>query len=207
MKLDKKWITEFRPCQEGVDWLEKQKERDGVKVLKKLIKENKLEWANWTIATIMTRKQYLAYAIFSAEQVIGIYEKEYPEEKRPRLAIEAAKSVMKRDTKRNRELAAAARDAVWDAIWDAGAAAGYAARDAGAAAGYAAGAAAGDAGAAARGARYAAGAARGARYAAGAAWGAGYAAGAAARYAARDAARDAMQKKIVEYGITLLEGK
>ena len=192
MKLDKKWIAEFSPCQEGVDWLEKQKERDGVKVLKKLIKENKLEWANWTIVTIMTRKQYLAYAIFSAEQVIGIYEKEYPEEKRPRLAIEAAKAVMKRDTKRNRELAAAARaavwDAVWDAIWDAGAAAGYAARDAGAAAGYAAGAAAG----------YAAGAAgAAARYAA-------RAAGGAAARAARYAARAATMKKILEHGITII---
>ena len=111
MKLDKKWIKKFNPCSEGVNWLDNQDERDGVKVLKKLIKENQLEWANWTIVTIMTRKQYLAYAIYAAEQVIDIYEKRYPEDKRPRLAIGAAKAVLKRDTRRNRELAAAARAA------------------------------------------------------------------------------------------------
>ena len=196
MKLDKKWIDKFRPCGEGVVWLEAQKERDGLRVIKKLRREKQLDWANWTIVTIMTRKQCLAYAIYAAEQVIDIYEKRYPEDKRPRLAIGAAKAVLKRDTKRNRELAAAARAAASAASYVASSAsfaasaASFAASDAS----FAASDAASDA------ARAAASAA--ARAAASAA---SYATSAAASSAASDAARAAMSKKILMFGIELLE--
>ena len=63
----------------------------------------------------MTKKQYVAYAIFAAEQVIDIYEKQYPIDDRPRMAIEAAKKVLKRDTKKNRAHAAYAAYAAYAA--------------------------------------------------------------------------------------------
>ena len=66
-----------------------------------------------------TKKDSIALAIFAAELVIDIFEKRYPNDDRPRKAIEATKAVLKRDTKKNR---AAARAAAW-AAWAAWAAA------------------------------------------------------------------------------------
>ncbi len=58
-------------------------------------------------------------AIFAAEQVIDIYEKEYPKDDRPRKAIEAAKTYLKNPTEENKQAAraawAAARAAAWAA--------------------------------------------------------------------------------------------
>ena len=61
------------------------------------------------------------FAADCAESVIHIFEKYYPDDNRPRLAIKAARDFA------NGEIDAAARDAAWEA---AGAAAGAAAGDA-----------------------------------------------------------------------------
>ena len=95
------------------------------------------------------KKDSVALAIFSAELCIGIYEKQYPNDDRPRKAIEAAKVWLTNPTEENRAGAAwAAWDAAraaWDAAgddWDAGDAAGAASMAAWDAAGAAARAAA-----------------------------------------------------------------
>ena len=106
MKLTEEWLREKSACSEGVEWFLKQKETDVVKVLKKLIKEKKLPWANWTIVRVMNYKQRVQYAVFAAEQVIGIFEKEYPDDKRPRQAIEAAKKCIENPSKENKKAAA-----------------------------------------------------------------------------------------------------
>src|SRR3990167_5046462 len=65
-----------------------------------------------------TKKDSLSLAIYAAEKVLHIFEKEYPEDKRPREAIEAAKKVLFKDTKENRDAAgAAARAAAGAAAW------------------------------------------------------------------------------------------
>ena len=78
----------------------------------------------------MEYKQYVAYAIYAAEQVIGIYEKKHPDDKRPRQAIEAAKKCLENPTKENKAAANAAAfaDAAYTA--DAADAAAYAAANA-----------------------------------------------------------------------------
>lgn len=53
------------------------------------------------------KKDSVAMAIFCAELVIGIYEKKYPDDNRPRKAIEAAKAWLENPTKKNRHAAAA----------------------------------------------------------------------------------------------------
>ena len=140
------------------------------------------------------RKQVqIRFAILCAEEVLPIFEAEFPEDPRPREAIEAAKEYLKNPTA---AYAADAADAA-DAAAYAAAAAAYAAdadADADAAAAYAASRAA-DAAAAAR-AAYAARAADAADAAAYAARAAAYAARAAADAARAvdadaDAARDA----------------
>ena len=57
----------------------------------------------------------MAYAIFAAEQVIGFFEKKYPEDKRPRKAIEAAKDYLKDPSDKNKAAAYAAAYAAADA--------------------------------------------------------------------------------------------
>ena len=59
-----------------------------------------------------TKKDSIALAIYSAELVLPNFEKEYPDDDRPRKAIEAAKKVLENDTKKNRS---AARSAAWGA--------------------------------------------------------------------------------------------
>jgi hypothetical protein len=156
---------------------------------KAILQEDKECWSDMRIvkAYKWTKTDSVELAIFAAELVIDIYEKQYPNDDRPRKAIEAAKAYIKDPSR-----AAYAADAAYAAY-----AADYAARAAyyaaAYAADYAARAAAYAAGDAARAAAYAAGdAARAAYYAAGDA--AYYAADAA--YAAYAADREVIVKKI-----------
>lgn len=113
MKITTEWLNDKRACKEEIDWFISQTETDFVKVLEKLITENKLQWANWLIVRVMTYRQYVSYAVYAAEQVIGIYEKKYPNDNRPRLAIEAAKKCIKKASAENKNAAYAAADAAY----------------------------------------------------------------------------------------------
>jgi len=102
MKINKEWLKEKSVCSEGVKWFKARKFKTDSQVIGDLMADDKLEWANWVIARIMKRKQYLSYTIFAAEQVLELFEKKYPDDKRPREAIEAARAVFKEDTAENR---------------------------------------------------------------------------------------------------------
>ena len=69
VKLTNCWIKKHKPCQGGINWLLSQpdKERNSIIILERLIKENKLDWANWTIVRCMNYKQYVSYAVYSAK--------------------------------------------------------------------------------------------------------------------------------------------
>ena len=80
-----------------------------VKTKGESIKQNNKEcWQEMKIvkAYRWTKKDSLQLAIFSAELVLPIFEKKYPDDYRPRKAIEAAKKVLQKDTKKNRLAAA-----------------------------------------------------------------------------------------------------
>ena len=108
-RVNEKRLRAMRACVDGRDYVVNNcPYTDSAKVVEWLIKEGKLDWANWLIVMVMECKQYLAYAIYSAEQVIDIYENKYPDDDRPRKAIEVTRQVLKRDTKKNRAVAAVA---------------------------------------------------------------------------------------------------
>ena len=141
------------------------------------------------------------FAADCAEHVLRFYEEKYPNEKRPRQAIETARRFAR--GKATREELDAARDAAWDAAWDAARDAAWAAdRDAARAAAWDA---AWDAAwAAARAAAWDAAwdAARDAAWdaARAAAWDAAWAAAwAAARAAAWDAEKDWQTDRLLQY--------
>ena len=80
---------------------------------KHLIEKEKECWEEQRVvkAYKWTKKDSVALAIYSAELVIHNFEKKYPEDKRPRLAIEAAIKWSKNPTKKNKEAAGAAEAA------------------------------------------------------------------------------------------------
>src|SRR5574343_594592 len=104
--ITKEWLREKGACSEGYDWFIRQRTRDEVRVLERLIKEDKYDWANWLIVRRMTRPQYLQYAVFAAEQVLDIFEAKFPNDHRPRQAIEAAKRCITDDSIEARKAAA-----------------------------------------------------------------------------------------------------
>jgi len=83
---------------------------------KHLEEEDKDAWQKMKIvkAWKWQKEDSVALAIFCAELVIDIFEKEYPDDKRPREAIKAAKKWLKNPTEKNRAAADAA-DAAWAA--------------------------------------------------------------------------------------------
>jgi hypothetical protein len=197
MEITEKFLRiDNHACDRGYQWwLENDKPTDVIATAKRLNSDDHNDWANWLIVRFMTHEQKVQYAIFAAEQVIDIYEKKYPDDDRPRKAIEAAKNYLKDKSLENKNAAyAAAYDAAYAAYAAADAYA-YAAADDAADAAYVAAAAADAAyAAAAAAASYAYAAAAAAAYAADAtadaadaAYVAAYAAAYAA-YAATDAA-------------------
>ena len=115
-KITEKWLVKKGACEAGVEAFKNQKEKDSLKILKKLIRVKKLDWANWLIVRVMTYKQYVSYAIYGAEKVIGIFEKKYPNDNRPRRAIRAAQKCIKNPSRKNKAAAdAAATDAAYAA--------------------------------------------------------------------------------------------
>ena len=68
-----------------------------------------IKWKKWT------KKDSVSLAIFAAELVLDNFEKNYPNNKSPREAINAAKKVLKNDTQKNRDAARSAASAAWSA--------------------------------------------------------------------------------------------
>ena len=87
---------------------------------KSIIEDDKEYWSEMRIvkAYHWTKKDSVSLAIFSAELVLENFEKKYPDDKRPRNAIEAAKKVFIDDTEENRSAWSAARSAA-ESAWSA----------------------------------------------------------------------------------------
>ena len=125
MKITSKWLEKQNACPEGKAWfLENfKKETTLKKLIEGLIKAEKWSWGEWLIEKSVNQKQAIRVAIFSAELVIDIYEKKYPEDKRPRQAIEAAKAYLKKPNEVNNAAANRAANAAANAAYAAYAAA------------------------------------------------------------------------------------
>ena len=136
MKINQDWVKQKGTCECGAKWFNDNYSEDveGSEVVETLMKDKTikaittehdnataLSWANWLIVRLMTRKQYLQYAVFAAEQTIHIIERDCPDGKTARACIDAAKAVIEHDTEENRNKAAAAWDAARAAAWDAAA--------------------------------------------------------------------------------------
>jgi hypothetical protein len=112
MRITKKWLEKNAACKEGVEWfLEKIFKSDRVVILI-LRKEKRFAWASWVLVRLLNKKNRLKYAIYCIKLVISIYEKKYPNDKRLRQAIIAAKKVLKNNIKENRDFVSVYVDVV-----------------------------------------------------------------------------------------------
>ena len=95
--ITKKWLETHCVCGAGVKWFEKNV-HDDIEIsalVEKLMLENRFSLANWLLANNLNKGHNIKYAVFAARQVLSIYEKEYPEDKRPREAIELAEGYLR----------------------------------------------------------------------------------------------------------------
>ena len=109
--------------------------KDTLIPLDKIIESNGLQDTIWTLrATTESAENLLVeFACRCAEHVLHFYEDKYPDDKRPRRAIETTLVCITDKSPEARAAARAARDAAWNAAraaWDARDAAWAAARDA-----------------------------------------------------------------------------
>jgi hypothetical protein len=125
-------IKEHSPCKDGwgklLNHLNKTEADDEPLELRTILQSNGLEDTIWALRAVEGKdKQIRLFAADCAEMALPIYEKDYPDDNRPRLAIQAARDYA--NGLIPLEELDAARAAAWSAA-DAASAAGGAARDA-----------------------------------------------------------------------------
>ena len=117
--ISMKWAEDNHACKEAREWFKGElngKRSMSVSKLFSLLKQiDRIDWANWLVVRLMTHDQQIMYAIYAAEQVIEIYEARYPNDTRPRNAIQAAKTYLEDKTEANKDKVADATYAVADA--------------------------------------------------------------------------------------------
>jgi hypothetical protein len=123
-------IKAHSPCKDGWDkllnHLGKTHADDEPLSIAAILKSNGIKDAVWALRAVEGKdKEIRLFAADCAESVLHIYEKQYPNDDRPRKAIQAARDYANELIGKD-ELAAAwdaawaaAWDAAWDAKWDA----------------------------------------------------------------------------------------
>ncbi len=59
--ITKQWLVNINACEGGIILFENQKERDTIKIIKLLIRNDMLEWAGWLLKRLFTSKQEIQY--------------------------------------------------------------------------------------------------------------------------------------------------
>ena len=95
MKITKQFLIDNDACDDGVDaftsvYGDEAELADIIKLASETGGEY-LDYAMWLIPRCLTHVGKVRYAVFSAEKGLDIFERQYPDDKRPRKAIEAAK--------------------------------------------------------------------------------------------------------------------
>ena len=117
MKITKQWLNKKEACIKGVKWFLAQDEMDAGRLMTKLVAEGRGDDAFWLLENLkQSKKQSVQIAIFSAELVVENYENLYPDDDRPRKAIEAARAYLIRPNKATRDAARSAKKEVQSKI-------------------------------------------------------------------------------------------
>ena len=106
MKFTKEKLLSHSPCADGLSFAESLK-FDFAKIYDTC---DRGDWLIWLLRKSgnLDKLKAVELAIACAQRVLEIFEKKYPDDKRPRKAIEAALEWLKNPTENNRKSAAAA---------------------------------------------------------------------------------------------------
>ena len=98
------WLIKNKACSEGLKWAKGKSMEEGWKTCERP------DWMMWlyVVRPKPDKERCVMLAIIFAESVLENYERQFPDDKRPRLAIEAAKAVVKNDTEEKRSAARSA---------------------------------------------------------------------------------------------------
>lgn len=132
IKITEKKLREMQACEDGIQWFLSHKHRTLKTIIPALLEDNHEDYARWLLTRLMLRPQRVMFGCFAATQVLNIFETRYPNDKRPRLAIQAAEDFIHgeidRDTLERAQYAAyAAADAAYATAYAAAYATAYAA--------------------------------------------------------------------------------
>ena len=94
MELTLERLKELRACKSGIEWFSNQKSKDVREIALALVEDNHFDYARWLLVHLMTHPQQILWAISSAEKVLNVFELKYPNDLRPRKAIQAAKDFL-----------------------------------------------------------------------------------------------------------------
>ena len=100
--LDMKWLKKNEACGDGLKWYKKHGKRSVKATMLELVKQNRFSDLKWLIEkALQTKKESVTLAIFAANRCINKFEKECPDDDRPRKAIEAAQAWLDDPTEEN----------------------------------------------------------------------------------------------------------
>jgi len=131
MKITKQLIKDLNPCSDRfINFTSNYPDYDNT--IDHFISLDKISYSDkiWVITKLFTKEQNVKFSILCSESVLHIFESKYPEDNRPRLAIEAAKTWLNDPSEVNRLAARSAAYAAWSAAWSAAYYAANAARSA-----------------------------------------------------------------------------
>ena len=106
------FCRQHAPCRDGEVWLRSQRS-----LADAYDKCPRGDWLLWGLRKVgkLTRQQSIQFACDCAERVLPLFEIRYPDDKRPRAAIKAARKCIADDTEENRQRADAAARAAYAA--------------------------------------------------------------------------------------------
>ena len=110
MKITLRLLKKDGACAEGLRWFRKAfpKGSNILEVFDKLLVDDHFGWGNWYLSKRFTKAQAVLYAIFAAKLSLDNFETFYPDDDRPRKAIEAAEKYINKPTDENMSAASAA---------------------------------------------------------------------------------------------------
>jgi hypothetical protein len=108
MNIPESFLKENNDWTEAYEYWVKVAKPNLFEFIEHCLNDNHFDYAVWLINKCMSRIQQVKSSVFAAELALPIFEKEHPEDSRPRKMIEAAKKVIENDTPENQEAAMSA---------------------------------------------------------------------------------------------------
>jgi len=115
--ITKEWLAEKGACTRAIKAILRRK-GDTKAIIKELIETGRFDGLNWLIKQdVMSRERIIRLTIEVIKPKLYLYEKEYPDDKRPCEAIRAAEQCLEANTSENRAATRLASVAANNAGW------------------------------------------------------------------------------------------